>query len=234
MRLRIRGSCEHRSSDVWDAERVVASLQLVTGRASCGCHRNQVELDLVLNYRVHAEMELNIGLLLFFLFFSNGTFPASGTHICEAERQVVPKAWGLGKLHERQGPRSAPGAGFSPDHVPPRLVVLPVRKEHLREDREGLGSSPKPQLPIPSPSATRGCHALAARLSQVGCKMSKTARRRVHEALSWIRDSDCRSKRSYFACLGLRREITRINAVCFLLLSLVSPGRESELHLWLP
>lgn len=37
---------------------------------SFGCHRNRIELDLALNYRVHTEMELNICLpcLVFFSF----------------------------------------------------------------------------------------------------------------------------------------------------------------------
>lgn len=37
------------------------SEELSQGEAgSFGCHRNRTELDLALNYRVHAEMELNI------------------------------------------------------------------------------------------------------------------------------------------------------------------------------
>lgn len=47
------------------------------GRAGAlGCHRNQIELDLALNYRVHTEMELNICLLLLFSFLFKRNLPS--------------------------------------------------------------------------------------------------------------------------------------------------------------
>lgn len=178
-------------------------------------------------------MELNICLLLFFLFFSNGTFPASSTHICEAKIGLSDM------LCQRSGDSGSfiNGRGRDlPQRQDPCLTMSLPDSWSCQFERSISGRVEKDldrvqnhSFPHRRPQRHGAAKPLRRGSLKLGCKMSKTKHGEKHTKLcggSVIATAG--QNDNILHVLGSRREITRINPVCFLLPSLVSLGRESE------